>query len=126
MLRAIHRAGATSGQGDGLRVADFAGAIALLVFGLAALVVASLSPSGRNGQYLVIAPPWFTDGETIALIQRASGRLAETRDGIGMIAQSNRPGFVSDLYRAGAWLVIDPMRVAGCGGSADIPGGARR
>ncbi|MDR3529202.1 MAG: hypothetical protein P4L90_01405 [Rhodopila sp.] len=37
------------------------------------------------------------------------GRLANI-----VIVYSARPGFVRALYRAGAWLVIDPVGLRGC------------
>jgi hypothetical protein len=31
-----------------------------------------------------------------------------------VIAHSDNPGFVDALYRAGAWLVLDPLFLRGC------------
>ncbi|WP_176593713.1 hypothetical protein [Sphingobium sp. EM0848] len=91
----------------------------MLATGLLGIIVATVSPSGKNGQYAVIAPPWYTLGQTVSLIQHADGLVADMRSGRHVvIAQSNEPGFVSKLYRAGAWLVLDPIHLRGCGSTA--------
>jgi len=83
------------------------------IFGLAAT---TLIPSGENGQYAVIVPPGYNAGRAIMLIQRAGGRVVAITPGRHIvIAHSERPGFERDLYRAGAWLVVDPLRLRGCG-----------
>lgn len=98
---------------------DFGPAVLLLVVGIGALVAATLNPSGRDGRYAVIAPPWYDAGETLTLIQRAGGRIAAINAANGVvIAYSETPGFVGDLYRAGAWLVLDPVQLRGCGAQA--------
>lgn len=95
---------------------DFAPAILLLILGVLGLVAATLAPSGKSGQYAVIAPPWYSTGQTISLIQDAGGRIATINPASHIvIAHSDKAGFDFDLYRAGAWLVLDPMRVRGCG-----------
>ncbi|CAN5367994.1 hypothetical protein BH10PSE18_BH10PSE18_39370 [soil metagenome] len=82
---------------------------------LLGLVVATLYPSGKDGQYAVVAPPWYSVNQTIALIQAADGRIVDTGDYANMaIVHSTKPDFVRALYGAGAWLVIDPLRLRGC------------
>lgn len=94
---------------------DFVPAAALLLVGLAALLIATISPSGKAGQYAVIVPPGQAMGEVMAVIQQAGGGILEMRDGSYFIlAHSENPDFVSKLYRAGAWLVVDPMGLRGC------------
>lgn len=100
----------------GHRWRDFGPAALLLAIGILGLVIATLSPSGRNGQYAVIAPPWYNSGQTVSLIQHADGQLASMNAASRVvIAHSEKPGFVRDLYRAGAWLVLDPLQLRGCG-----------
>jgi hypothetical protein len=100
-----------------LRLRDLGPAAALLFFGMTALLVAMLSPSGKDGQYAVIAPPWYRLGQTIALIQKADGGIVDMAGPANMvIAHSKSPDFVHALYASGAWLVIDPMRLRGCVG----------
>lgn len=102
---------------SGLRLRDLGPAAALLFTGMTALLVATLSPSGKDDQYAVIAPPWYRLGETIALIQKADGGIADIGGPANVvIAHSKNPDFVRALYSAGAWLVIDPMTLRGCAG----------
>jgi hypothetical protein len=98
---------------------DYLPALALLLVGLGALLVAMLKPTGREGQYAVIAPPWYNLAQTVSLVREAQGAVADMSGGRHIvIAHSNDPHFVEQLYRAGAWLVIDPVRLVGCGGGA--------
>lgn len=98
---------------------DYGPAILLLTIGAISLAAATLSPTGKNGQYAVVAPPWFSVGQTIALIQAANGEIADIRaDTRIVIAHSEKPGFVGDLYQSGAWLVLDPVRIRGCSGAS--------
>lgn len=91
----------------------------LLVLGLVGLVVATLMPTGKDGQYGVIAPPWYNLSRTIALIRQAQGDIAETGGPANIvIVHSRRPDFVRAAYAAGAWLVIDPVQLRGCAGFA--------
>jgi hypothetical protein len=94
---------------------DFLPAAVLLIVGLLGLAAATLTPSGKGNQYAVVAPPWYSPGQTMTLIQDADGRIAGI-DGSTrlMVAHSTKPDFVWDLYRAGAWLVIDPGQLQGC------------
>jgi hypothetical protein len=97
------------------KVRDFLPAGALLIVGLGVLAIATLSPSGRHGQYAVIAPPWYSLAQTISLVRAANGGIVDVGNpGNMVIAFSDKPDFVRALYRAGAWLVIDPMRLRGC------------
>lgn len=98
-------------------------ALLLLVLGLGALTAATAMPSGKDGQYAVIAPPWYALSDTIALIRRAHGDIARTGGPSNIIiAHATAPGFVRAAYGAGAWLVIDPMHVRGCAGFAPAAG----
>lgn len=91
-------------------------AAGLLVLGLVGILAATLAPTGRGGRYAVVAPPGFTLAQKVTLVQRAQGLIADMRaDQHIVIAHSDDPQFVSKLYDAGAWLVIDPLRVHGCG-----------
>ena len=103
-------------QGPNAQWRDFGPAASLLVLGMLALCIAMLSPSGKGGQYAVIAPPWYNLSQTVALIQHADGRIADLNGGHVVIVHSDKPDFVRNLYHAGAWLVVDPLRLRGCGG----------
>lgn len=94
---------------------ELAPALLLLALLLAGLAFATLAPGGRGGQYAVIAPPWFGAGQTFSLVALAGGRIADAGGpGNIVIAQSADPDFIASLYRAGAWLVVDPVSLRGC------------
>lgn len=110
------------GEDVAFKLRDLGQAAALMAVFLLGLVIATLYPTGKDGQYAVVAPPWYSLSRTMALIQVADGRIVDTGDRANMvIVQSTHPDFVRTLYRAGAWLVIDPLRLRGCIGfkSAD-------
>ncbi|HEY0269944.1 MAG TPA: hypothetical protein VGC10_03035 [Sphingomonas sp.] len=102
---------------DGVAARDLAPAAALLVAGLIGLLMASLSGSGRSGQYLVIAAPWSSLGQTINLIRFADGGLVEAgRFQNIAIAGSSHADFAERARDAGAWLVVPSPKIAGCPG----------
>lgn len=131
LTKAGGRAPITGARGpaeDRFKWRDLGPAAALLVVGLIGLVVATLAPTGRDGQYAVVAPPWYDLQQTIALIRAADGGIADMGGPSNIvIAHSDDPDFVGALYRAGAWVVIDPMRLRGCVGfkpaSGPVQGG---
>lgn len=107
---------------------DFAPAAALLMVSAVGVFVAALSPSGDHGQYAVVAPPWYNFAQTAGLIGAAGGDIVEFGNLANIvIVHSIDPRFVQALYRAGAWLVIDPVGLRGCFGfeqnTAQISGG---
>ena len=95
---------------------DLLPALVLLLLSLVGVTVAGLAPRDPSGQVAVIAPPWYGFDETAALVAGVEGAIVE-EGGFGnvLIAQSTEPGFVRRLYGAGAWLVLDPMVLRGCG-----------
>ncbi|MCG2842114.1 hypothetical protein L6Q21_14085 [Sandaracinobacter sp. RS1-74] len=96
---------------------EMAPALALLALGLTGLAAAYLTPGGSGGQYAVVAPPWYGPGRTFDLVAAAGGRIAYAGGpGNLVVAWSDEPGFAGRLYGAGAWLVVDPMRLRGCRG----------
>jgi hypothetical protein len=94
---------------------DFVPATALLVVSAVGIFAATLSPSADRGLYAVMAPPWYSVTQTVGLVSRAGGDLVDF-GGLAnvVIVHSANPRFVRALYRAGAWLVIDPVLLRGC------------
>jgi hypothetical protein len=123
-LERHHTGGKLQANGDAghqarlrLILGDFGPAVALLLIGMVALPMATFSPSGKDGQYGVIAPPWYRIGDTISLIRKADGGIVEVGGSANVvIAHSESPDFARALYSAGAWLVVDPISLRGCGG----------
>jgi hypothetical protein len=98
---------------------DFAPAIALLIVSAGGIFMAALSPSGDRGQYAVVAPPWYNLTETVELVATAGGDIVDFGSVADVvIVHSESQGFVRALYRAGAWPVIDPVKLHGCLGFA--------
>lgn len=100
------------------RLSDFWPAALLLGIGMLALGIANAIPSGTKGQYLVIAPPWLSLSETLSRVQAADGRVltidAQNRH---IVAYSEHEKFAWQLFRSGAFLVLDPAGLRGC----DVP-----
>jgi hypothetical protein len=92
-------------------IGRIAGAIALVVFGWLAVVIALTfgSPSGKS--MAIIGP----SGPTLAAVAKANGRILTSSDYI-TIARSDDAGFVAELYAAGALLVLDAEQAGGCSG----------
>ena len=96
-------------------IAAWAPAAALLAVSAVAILLAGFSPTGANGQYAVVAPPWFDLGRTMQLADAAGGQTVDV-GGLPnvVIIHSDDPTIVRALYAAGAWLVLDPGQLRGC------------
>lgn len=94
---------------------DLMPAAALLFVGLAGLLAASLSGAAGSGQYLVVAAPWSSQGQTINMITSADGGLAAAaRFSNIAIAYSSHPDFADRARSAGIWLAVPSPQIAGC------------
>ncbi len=64
---------------------------------------------------VVIAPPWGEAGESLRIVADAGGTfVASGRFPWIAVAHSNASDFTTNLFRNGAWLVLDPVLAAGC------------
>lgn len=93
---------------DGLTIGAYA-------FGLAAvLAIAAAMPV--EGRHMVVAASPFAEAGTAERIVAAAGGslVSGTRVAFAAVAESQDPGFVGALYRAGAILVLDAGGLAGC------------
>jgi hypothetical protein len=88
-----------------------AGAIALVIVGWLAVVVALTFGSAPGKSMAIIGPP----SQAFAAISRANGRILASNDYF-TIARSDDEGFVARLYAAGALLVLDAEQAGGCTG----------
>ena len=98
-------------QREGLRWGRIAGAIALVVFGWLAVVVALTFGSAPGKSMAIVGPP----SQALAAIAKANGRILASNDYF-TIARSDDVGFVGRLYAAGALLVLDAEQAGGCSG----------
>ena len=88
-----------------------AGAIALVVCGWLAVVIALTFGSAPGKSMAIIGPP----SQALAAIAKANGRILASNDYF-TIARSDDSGFVTRLYAAGALLVLDAEQADGCSG----------
>ncbi len=91
--------------------------IAPLVLGALSLWVAlHAAAAPTDGPVAALFPPWWGMSDTVLA---ASGAGQVVRAGalpfIAVVAQADRPA----LRRAGAWLLLDPLALAGCLQGAD-------
>jgi len=98
-------------QGGGLRWGRIAGAIALVVAGWLAVVVALTFGSAPGKSMAVIGPP----SQALVAIAKANGRILASNNYV-TIARSDDADFVGRLYAAGALLVLDAEQAGGCSG----------
>jgi len=98
-------------QRGGLRWGRIAGAIALVVAGWLAVVVALTFGSAPGKSMAVIGPP----SQALAAIAKANGHILASNNYI-TIARSDDADFVGRLYAAGALLVLDAEQAGGCSG----------
>jgi len=99
----------------GFKLSDLWQAAGLLFALLIGLAVATLHPSGKDGQFAVVVPVGYSADQSVALVQSVDGRVMDFGASSNMlIIQSTRPDAVRALYGAGAWLVLDPLRLRGC------------
>jgi hypothetical protein len=94
-------------------VARIAAAVALVVAGWLALVVALTFGTAPSRSLAIIGP----QTQAIAAVAKAEGRVLASNAYV-TIARSNAADFVSRLYAAGALLVLDAEQAGGCNGLA--------
>ncbi len=91
----------------------------LLAASLFGSMAIGLMPRAGATQYAVLGPPWLGPGRMLALVDEAGGVPLDTGGWPNVvIARSDAPDFAAALYRAGAWLVLDAVRLRGCLGGA--------
>ena len=98
-------------QNRALPLGPIAGAIALVVFGWLAVVVALTFGSAPGKSMAIIGPP----SQALAVVAKANGRILASNNYL-TIARSDDAGFVAHLYAAGAFLVLDAEQAGGCSG----------
>ena len=103
-------------QHRALPLGRIAGAIALVIVGWLAVVVALTFGSAPGKSMAVVGP----QSQALAAIARASGRILASNDYF-TIARSDDAGFVARLYAAGALLVLDAEQAGGCSGLPPVP-----
>lgn len=96
-------------------IRDLMPAIALLVILIGGLAAATLAPTGKDDQYVVMVAPWRSLTSVLSSINAAQGSIVSINDSAGLITvYSEHKDFPSRLYRAGVWLVFEPLQPEGC------------
>jgi len=91
---------------------------ALLLVSLFGALATGMVPRNGQTQFAVIAAPSAGLAEMTGLVATAGGSILDAGSLSNVIfARSDSPTFGSDLYRAGAWLVLDPALLRGCFGA---------
>jgi hypothetical protein len=110
-------------QGRLPRLRRIAGAIALVVCGWLAVVVALTFGSAPGKSMAIIGP----QAQALAAVTKANGRILAANDYV-TIARFDEANFVARLYAAGALLVLDAEQAGGCSGLPPLPSlrGAKR
>jgi len=87
----------------------------LLVASAIAIFVGTLTADGGSREVAVVAPLWANAAEAAGIVARAGGSIVASA-GLSnvIIAQSDNPDFIASLYRSGAWLVLDAVKLRGC------------
>jgi hypothetical protein len=87
----------------------------LLVASAIAIFVGTLTASSGSREVAVVAPLWANAAEAAGIVARAGGSIVASA-GLSnvIIAQSDNPDFIASLYRSGAWLVLDAVKLRGC------------
>src|SRR3954451_24976912 len=98
------------------RLRRIAGAIALVVCGWLAVVVALTFGSAPGKSMAIIGP----QAQALAAVTKANGRILAANDYV-TIARSDEANFVARLYAAGALLVLDAEQAGGCSGLPPLP-----
>jgi hypothetical protein len=103
---------------DKPKLAHFVPAILLLLLTLSAAGIASVVPAKGAHEVAVLLSPRTGLSDAANIIGRAGGQLVADGEFPNLvIAFSKGPDFAAALYRAGAWLVLDPLAAHGCGGT---------
>jgi len=99
---------------------DLSPALALAVSALAVLAFLTLQPPPDARQVAAVFPPWLSFGDRMAAIRDAGGVALDEGgwDGVVLVAlpEAAQRG---RLLEQGAWLLLDPRGLRGCGAGAD-------
>jgi hypothetical protein len=68
----------------------------------------------RNGAIAAVFPPWWSASRSLAAAAEAGDVLRGGAFSFVLIVTSQRPGLDSRLRAAGAFMLIDPLDLAGC------------
>lgn len=87
----------------------------LLVASAIAIFVGTLTASSGSREVAVVAPLWANAADTAGIVARSGGSIVASA-GLSnvIIAHSDNPDFIASLYRSGAWLVLDAVKLRGC------------
>ncbi|BCP51909.1 hypothetical protein K32_05260 [Kaistia sp. 32K] len=80
-----------------------------------AIFLGSMTADAGTPEVAVVAPLWADAAETAEIIASSGGTIVANA-GLAnvLIARSDNPDFIARLYRTGAWLVLDAVKLRGC------------
>ncbi len=112
----VHDAAQPSGgKAEAFRARDLVPAACLLAAGLLALLLSSIWSNATDDTFVVVTPPGWTQGRTIALVRSVNGTLVRGGNfGNVVFASSTDAAFPARLRAAGAWLVEPAPLAPGC------------
>ena len=120
-LRADRRSNGAGGDGD-LRAGEGRRAwlVPAGVLACGFLAVAWLALSPKPGQPVAaVFPPWWSAARAFAAAASAGGRVMRTGAWPTLVVvvpeAGGETGFGGRLGAAGAWLIVDPQSLGGCG-----------
>ena len=94
---------------------DLVPAACLLGPGLLTLFIASIWNGASDDKFLVMTPPGWSQGRTVALVRAMDGTLVRAGNFDNVVfAASPDPAFADRLRQGGAWLAQPAPLAPGC------------
>lgn len=101
-----------------LNISRIAASICLVVAAPTALAV---SAPPRSGQAAVLFDPGLSRAQTLLQISTAGAELVRFGPAPGLVVVDLPEQGPAALRSAGAWLVLDPLLLGGCGPASQTP-----
>lgn len=100
---------------DGSTTAGWAVAMAALLASLGVSAAVALWPDPATQPVAALFPPWWARARAAVAVTAAGGRILREGGWLPLlIGQSADPGFIDNLHRRGAWLVVRAQPGSGC------------
>jgi hypothetical protein len=97
------------------KTGEWAPAAALAAVAIVGLAMSYIRTPSETGQYVIVAPPWWTDSQVFHLVSASEGAILDVGRFHGTaLAKSDNPRFAGDAAAAGALLVLPAAQFGGC------------